>query len=68
MFSKKVFSANFKKLNDLANAEGCTVNIMITKLLKAYKIDNGQPPPQRGLGAVLARSEPVRFPAGVKSL
>lgn len=38
---KNISPANFKKLNELAGAEGCTVNAMITKLLKAYRRDGG---------------------------
>jgi hypothetical protein len=38
---KEISSANFKKLNDLAGAEGCAVNAVITKLLKAYRQDQG---------------------------
>jgi hypothetical protein len=41
ILDKDISSANFKKLNDLASAEGCTVNAIITKLLKAYRQDNG---------------------------
>ena len=37
VLDKDISSANFKKLNDLAGAEGCTVNAIITKLLKAYR-------------------------------
>jgi len=36
---KDISPANFKKLNDLADAEGCTVNAIITKLLKSYRHD-----------------------------
>ena len=38
---KDISLANFKKLNDLANAEGCNVNAFVSKLLKAYNKDKG---------------------------
>ena len=41
VLDKEISSGNFKKLNDLASAEGCTVNAIITKLLKAYRQDKG---------------------------
>ncbi len=34
---KKISAANFKKLNELAEIEGCTVNQFISKLLKNHK-------------------------------
>ncbi len=39
VLDKDISPANFKKLNDLADAEGCTVNAIITKLLKSYRRD-----------------------------
>jgi hypothetical protein len=33
---KEISPANFKKLNDLANSEGCNVNAIVSKLIKAY--------------------------------
>jgi len=33
---KKISSANFQKLNDLADAEGCTVNQVVSRLIKHY--------------------------------
>ena len=41
VLDKDISSANFKKLNHLAAAEGCTVNAIITKLLKSYRRDKG---------------------------
>ncbi len=41
VLDKDISPANFKKLNDLASAEGCTVNAITTKLLKAYRQDKG---------------------------
>ena len=37
VLDKKISTANFKKLNDLAADENCNVNQIITKLIKAYK-------------------------------
>jgi len=37
---KKITPANFKKLNELADNEGCTVNTMISKLIKNYEKSN----------------------------
>jgi hypothetical protein len=37
VLDKDISSANLKKLNDLAAAKGCTVNDVVTKLIKAYK-------------------------------
>ena len=34
---KKISTANFKKLNDLADEEGCSVNALVSRILKAYK-------------------------------
>jgi len=41
VLDKDISATNYKKLNDLANAEGCNVNAVVSKLLKAYKQDNG---------------------------
>ncbi len=38
---KDVSPANFKKLNELASTEGCTVNAIVTKAIKAYKQNRG---------------------------
>lgn len=37
ILDKNISSANFKKLNDLADAEDCSVNSMVTKLVTHYK-------------------------------
>jgi hypothetical protein len=37
ILDKDISAANVKKLNDLAETEGCTVNALVTKLIKAYK-------------------------------
>ncbi len=37
VIDKKITPANFKKLNELAETEGCNVNAIISKLIKAYK-------------------------------
>jgi hypothetical protein len=37
VLDKKISPANFKKLNALADFEGCSVNVMISKLIKAYE-------------------------------
>lgn len=41
ILDKDISSANFKKLNDLARVEGCSVNAIIAKLLKVYRQNNG---------------------------
>ena len=41
VLDKDITSGNFKKLNDLAAADGCTVNALVTRLIKAYKQDKG---------------------------
>jgi hypothetical protein len=41
VLDKDISPANFKKLNELANAAGCTVNAMVTQLIKAYKQEKG---------------------------
>ena len=37
VLDKKISPANFKKLNELANSEGCNVNAIVSKLIKTYK-------------------------------
>ncbi|KPA14037.1 hypothetical protein MHK_005768 [Candidatus Magnetomorum sp. HK-1] len=37
VLDKKISSANFKKLNELAESEGCSVNAVVSKLIKTYK-------------------------------
>ena len=37
IFDKKISMTNFKKLNELADLEGCSVNQLISKLLKSYQ-------------------------------
>jgi len=37
VLDKKITAANFKKLNELAELEGCNVNKMVTKLISVYK-------------------------------
>lgn len=37
ILDKKVSSANFRKLNELADAEGCTVNQLVSKLLRSHQ-------------------------------
>jgi len=37
ILDKKISTANFKKLNDLAEKEDCNVNAVITKLLRLHK-------------------------------
>ena len=37
ILDKKISSVNFKKLNDLAKIENCSVNQLISKLLKNYQ-------------------------------
>ena len=37
VLDKKISTVNFKKLNELANNENCTVNQMITKLIRGYE-------------------------------
>jgi hypothetical protein len=41
VLDKDISPANFKKLNELADAAGCTVNAMVTQLIKAYKQEKG---------------------------
>ena len=36
VLDKKISTANFKKLNDLAEKEGCNVNTLISRLIKSY--------------------------------
>jgi len=37
ILDKKVSSANFKKLNELAENESCNVNSMVSRLISSYK-------------------------------
>jgi hypothetical protein len=37
VFDKKISTVNFQKLNDLADIENCSVNKLISKLIKSYK-------------------------------
>lgn len=37
VLDKKISPANFKKLNELAESEDCSVNVVISKLIKTYK-------------------------------
>jgi len=37
ILDKKISSANFKKLNELAETESCNVNSMVSKLISSYK-------------------------------
>ena len=37
VLDKKISTANFQKLNDLADTENCTVNRLISKLIKSYE-------------------------------
>jgi len=37
ILDKKISSANFKKLNDLADTENCKVNSLVSKLISSYK-------------------------------
>jgi hypothetical protein len=41
VLDKDISPANFKKLNELASTEGCTVNSIVTKAIKAYKQNRG---------------------------
>ena len=34
---KKISSANYKKLNELAETEGCNVNSMVSRLISSYE-------------------------------
>jgi hypothetical protein len=34
---KEISAANFRKLNELANAENCSVNQLVSKLLRQYR-------------------------------
>lgn len=40
VLDKKITSANFKKLNELADLEGRNVNSMVSKLISFYKKNN----------------------------
>ena len=37
VLDKKISPANFKKLNELAESDGCSVNAILSKLIKSYK-------------------------------
>jgi hypothetical protein len=37
IMDKNISSANYKKLNELANVEDCTVNSLVSKLISNYK-------------------------------
>ena len=37
ILDKKISAANFKKLNDLADIEDCSVNSMVSKMISFYK-------------------------------
>ena len=37
VLDKTISAANFKKLNDLAEVAGCSVNDLVTKLIRAYR-------------------------------
>ncbi len=39
IIDKKISAANFKKLNELAERESCTVNQILSKLIKYYQKD-----------------------------
>ncbi len=41
VLDKDISPANFKKLNELASTEGCTVNTIVAKAIKAYKQNKG---------------------------
>lgn len=42
ILDKNISLANFKKLNELADAAGCNVNAIVTQLIKAYKQKDGR--------------------------
>ena len=37
VLDKKISAANFKKLNEIADTESCTVNQLVSKLIRQYK-------------------------------
>jgi len=37
VLDKKISQANYKKLNELADSEGCSVNAIVSKLIKTYR-------------------------------
>lgn len=37
VLDKKILTSNFKKLNTLAEKEGCNVNTLVSKLIKSYE-------------------------------
>ncbi|MBN1932886.1 MAG: hypothetical protein JW786_14885 [Desulfobacterales bacterium] len=42
ILDKTISSANFKKLNELADTEKCNVNSMVSKLISSYKKNKKQ--------------------------
>ncbi len=40
ILDKKISAVNFRKLNELAQEEGCTVNQLLTKLMRCYRKEN----------------------------
>jgi hypothetical protein len=38
ILDKKISNANYKKLNDLADSEGCSLDTLISRLISNYKI------------------------------
>ena len=40
VLDKKISPANYKKLNELADSEGCNVNAIVSKLIKTYRKTN----------------------------
>ena len=43
VLDKKISPANFKKLNELANSEECSVNAIVSKLIKVYGKSKAKP-------------------------
>jgi len=41
LLDKRISTANFKKLNELAEFEGCSINKLISKFIKSYKKEKG---------------------------
>jgi len=62
---KKISPANMRKLNELAGAENCTVNQIVSKLMRHYQRGKArQPaaPTRRGVGSLarpITRLEPI---------
>ena len=44
IYDRKISASNFKRLNEVADLEGCSVNQLVSKLLKSYQksITNSQ--------------------------